>query len=535
MQSNASNTLFLVPDLSFSEMKFLSRPNKPSQAINVTDAEKSGTSNQPQIKDISEYFSRKQPGRKHKSASSRVMEQPSLDAPKNNDQPPSIRGAPTRVSPATPLALQPRLDLIKPQYSKRTSRSTTKYTWSETNAEVAPRHEHRADGHCQAPIAGPRTTAQYSPLQNTASKEDKWGRSSPLTSNFEYDPFIVSKTHDMMFRNAYITEAQDDTALLTDQMCYTLKELQTLADRYIPMLTEPEDSLIYPSKKVELTQGDENHCQFAQKNIFHPAQVAGSRKSEGPGNLTQAVQALDELEPVGGGGIACPNDNLSPRPAVDGNHRFGTGAVNISREVELTSGYATGRPLGHVNSQRNYPQNVFLPHTPARNEGSRRERPLAPTPQHFWGSRFQELSVPTAIAVDQKRANITRLEFENENLIPTTPSIGDCTDIDFEPIFLSGPGSLHGYFLNDNCAHDASNRSLGYSEWTHRSRPSPLAQQRNNGPVDLQRISESQCDNNSSSTFQPYDPVRRISPLKQRDFSSVSTPNFPFWRPNKLY
>lgn len=526
-----------VPDLSFSEMKFLSRPSKPDNVVRNYD-EQNAISYKPQIKEISEYFSLPQAAEKISETSpclTQVQGPPKTPGDTNI----TLRDAHSKTPQSAPLILQSSRKGAKGlDTTKRTSRPVTNYTWSETNPEMASRQGTRSNDQPQAVIADSRNMPHGSPFRDVDMGALRRVNASS-SSNFEYDPFIVSKTHDMIFRNGYIGEAQGSTAQSTEQRCYDLEELQTMSNRYIETLVQPESGLNAASKQAESTHGNEPSCHYAQYQISRFNEIVDSPMG---GKSKDDSAQLGHLEPVKCSNASQPATNRSER-AADCNRLLETRTLNSGGEDRLALHSAATYPPGYFDIPRNHASNVFLSQVPSKSGISKRTC-LASFPQAFGvqpyrGSPSKKYFVRDDMSGDWKGANASRLEIQMESVIPATSSVSSRSEVEDEAMLYPDSVGFKESHLNDHHNKEPSNGSLDPLGWAYNQRTSPLAHQRSDAPfpAELQASLKFQHAHSRLSRIPSKQLADHISSQEQWDPTSVvSDPRLTlFWRPNKLY
>ncbi|KAI1976722.1 hypothetical protein LOZ53_006231 [Ophidiomyces ophidiicola] len=205
---------FELPDLTFSEMKFLSRPAKQNGTLGSTQVNKPSTSNKPPILDISEYFSQPQPANDTKKLHSSLSLLPTAD----------------------PLTSQ-----------------------------------------CHSSLTG-----NIRPTQSSLPMHE-----------FQYDPFLLLRVYDMVFKNAYLDQTQQQFMQRSDSECFCLEDLQKLANPSFTSIAilETEDK---PSSHNPIHTETSNDNQANPSSINDPSSNIISRNiGTNTDNLVEIREGLN--------------------------------------------------------------------------------------------------------------------------------------------------------------------------------------------------------------------------------------------------
>ncbi|EER25855.1 hypothetical protein CPC735_042990 [Coccidioides posadasii C735 delta SOWgp] len=242
-----------LPDLAFSEMRFLSRHRRQHQPLNTVDESKGNASIRPPIVEISEYFSRPQStGKPAKSCSSAILQQRPEPLKCGDVSNFAKQASVSKDDSPAPLGdLCHGLETKDSHSVKRARRSTTYYTWSDTNAKDSPKSDIKTGGD---ELHG--TTHQIS-ARDVASRQDFWTKISSAEDDSGHDPCIISKVYDMVFKNAYLGQPYEMPASSGSQI-YTLEELQSLASRHLSSapISKQGDRYISEADQVQTKTDD---------------------------------------------------------------------------------------------------------------------------------------------------------------------------------------------------------------------------------------------------------------------------------------
>ncbi|KAI1945546.1 hypothetical protein LOZ12_002335 [Ophidiomyces ophidiicola] len=282
---------FGLPDLTFSEMKFLSRPAKQNGTLGSTQVNKPSTSNKPPILDISEYFSQPQPANDTKKLHSSLSLLPTAD-PLTSQCHSSLTGniRPTQTHEFITSDPQLGSKICDPPKLKQKSRSSSCFSWSESERTPGPGPQ--TERLSQLSEAGLQRNAPGDIVEGIPHVTDTTGSSLPM-DEFQYDPFLLSRVYDMVFKNAYLDQTQQQFMQRSDSECFCLEDLQKLANPSFTSIAilETEDK---PSSHNPIHTETSNDNQANPSSINDPSSNIISRNiGTNADNLVEIREGLN--------------------------------------------------------------------------------------------------------------------------------------------------------------------------------------------------------------------------------------------------
>ncbi|EEP82766.1 predicted protein [Uncinocarpus reesii 1704] len=508
-RGRASSPLsYKVPDLTFSEMKFLSHTAKQNQTITPTDVNKDRAVNRPPILEISEYFARpqlpKEPAKSCASSTSRskVNPQKSMEESISINQPPNN-------AVIAPLDSSPRLQVAHRHSGKRTSRSTTYYSWSESNSDENSGFENRAGGN--APHPPP-------PHKPVPMKSENQAQLQRLVDDFEYDPLAISKAYDMVFKNAYLGQACESTA--SSKVVYSLEDLKELANQLFASTPGLRQWATCPLDGVEQQYGSTSHCGSMRENACSAYIEPATQQSQ---SWKLELPYLED------------KSKARSQPQV---------SERIEQEHHLLNGYFENRPSHAHGIDRKYlPGNVESilggPEAPSPlSTGTTRNltNPFTFTRSRLEGTTTRESLYQMNFQEPGKMFGQRCTDILNGNPGPSTPirpRLFNISNANLETLLPSDAREWSEELMNEE--GDQKTNDLEHLEEPCAARPSLYMYRHSNlNPDDEPQKSTTHRDGNPPPFFLPFDTT--LQPLQRNSSNIASLAGLSsFWRPNKLY